>query len=97
METEKFSLIIDVSGEKISITSDKDLELIATNGKCVIDVKELEIKSGGAVQLEASGDVTLKGSKVEVEASGDLALKGSKVEAEASGQMVLKGSAIDMN
>ena len=66
MANDKFSLVIDFSGEKISITSDKDLELIAKNGKCLIDAKEIEIKSGGAMKFKASGAMTLKGSTIDM-------------------------------
>ena len=66
MTNEKFSIVIDFSGGKIAITSDKDLDLVAKGGKCLIDAKEVEVKSGGALKLEASGAMTLKGSTIDM-------------------------------
>ncbi len=65
-EEEKFGFVIDISGKKISITSDKDLEFKAKNGKFTVDAKEVSIKSGGKLDLKASGAVKVKGSKVDI-------------------------------
>lgn len=65
LESEKFSLVIDFSGEKIVITSGGDLEL-AAKGKCVIDAAELQIKSSGAATIEAGGAMTVKGATIDM-------------------------------
>jgi len=51
---EKFSLVIDISGEKISITSDKDLELTAQKGKFTVSAKEVEITASAAMKLKGA-------------------------------------------
>jgi hypothetical protein len=51
---EKFSLIIDVSGNKISIVSEQDLELTAKNGKLTLSGQEVGIESKGAMKLKGS-------------------------------------------
>jgi uncharacterized protein involved in type VI secretion and phage assembly len=91
VEHEKFSLIIDIAGEKISVTSDKDLELSAKKGKFVIDAQEVEIKSAKEMKIESGAGLGLKSSAdTKVEA-------GAGMEVKASGAMKLKGSTIDMN
>lgn len=70
---EKFSLVIDISGEKISITSDKDLELAAKNGKCSIDADEIIIKSLNAMTIES-------GDKLQLKSTAAMTLKGSTID-----------------
>ena len=77
---DKYSIIIDVSNDKITIQSNKDLEISAKQGKCVIDVQELEIKSSGATKVEAQGELTIKGSTVQAEASGPFKVKGATID-----------------
>ena len=89
--TEKYSFVIDISGEKITITSDKDLELSAKNGKVTIDAQEVEIKSSKDTKVEAGANLNLKSSAdTKVEASAGMDLK-------ASAAMKLKGATIDLN
>lgn len=94
---DKYSITVDVSNKKIKIESDQDLELVATNGKCLIDVKELEIKTSGEAKFDAQGELSLKGSSIKSEAQGEFSLKGATFEAEASGTVKIKGAMIDMN
>lgn len=55
----------DKSGaEKITISSTKDIEISAPNGKLSINAKEIEVKSTSTAKVEASSDVTIKGSTV---------------------------------
>ncbi len=57
----------DKSGsEKITISSTKDIELLAPNGKLSINAKEVEIKSSATTKIEASSDMTIKGSTVNI-------------------------------
>ncbi len=57
----------DKSGsEKITIRSTKDIELLAPNGKLTINAKEVEIKSSATTKIEASSDMTIKGSTVNI-------------------------------
>jgi len=63
---EKFSLVIDISGAKITISSDKDLELVAKNGKLSIDATDVEIKAKNGVNIEASAAMKLKGATIDL-------------------------------
>jgi len=63
---EKFSITIDTAAGKISINSDTDMEFKSKNGKFVIDAKEISMKSGGAVKVDASGAVKVKGSTIDL-------------------------------
>jgi hypothetical protein len=63
---EKNTIVIDTSSNKISISADTDIELKASNGKVLLDATEIEIKSSGSATVEASGDMTIKGSTVNI-------------------------------
>ena len=63
---EKNTIVIDTSSNKISISADTDIELKASNGKILLDATEIEIKSSGSATVEASGDMTIKGSTVNI-------------------------------
>ncbi|RPI77310.1 MAG: phage tail protein [Desulfobacteraceae bacterium] len=71
-KTEKNSIVISTKDNKITITSDKDIELSAKNGKISLDAKDVEIKSSAGTKLEASADLDLK-------ASGNNTIKGATV------------------
>lgn len=88
---EKFSLVIDISGEKITISSDKDLELVAKNGKFSVDASEIEMKSKKDMKLESGAALNMKSSTdTKVDA-------GAGLDISASAAMKLKGSTIDLN
>lgn len=65
-KTEKNSIVWDAKENTITITSEKDIVLKATNGKISLDAKELELKSSGDTKAEASGTMTVKGSTVNI-------------------------------
>ncbi|MBU3967802.1 MAG: phage tail protein [Euryarchaeota archaeon] len=71
-KTEKNSIIIDSKENKISIKSEKDIEISAPNGKVTIDAKDIEAKSSASAKIEASSSMDLK-------ASGTLTVKGATV------------------
>ena len=91
IRNEKFSLTIDFSGEKISLSSDKDLELVAKSGTLTIDANAVEIKSKSDIKIEAkSGKLSTESLEAEIKAS-------SSAKIEASGAMAIKGATVDMN
>lgn len=63
---EKTKILFDASSNKISISADADIELKSSNGKILLDATEIEIKASGAATVEASGDMTIKGSTVNI-------------------------------
>lgn len=71
-KTEKNMIIIDTKNNKISIKSDKDIELSAPNGKVIIEAMDIETKSTASTRIEAA-------SGVDVKASGNLNIKGAMV------------------
>ncbi|HET7462407.1 MAG TPA: phage baseplate assembly protein V [Longimicrobium sp.] len=91
LKNEKFSLTIDFKGEKISLSSDKDLELVAPNGTLTLDANAVQIKSKSDVTVDAgSGKFGVDSMETAVKASSSATL-------EASGGMTIKGATIDMN
>lgn len=91
IRNEKFSLVIDFSGEKISIVSDKDLELVAKSGKLLLDGNEVEIKSKSDLKIDApSGKVAVSAKEAEVKASTSATVEGSA-------GLKLKGATVDVN
>ncbi len=71
-KSEKNLISIDTKDNKITISSDKDIELSARNGKVIIDAKDIEIKSSASTKIEASANMDLK-------ASGNNNIKGATV------------------
>lgn len=71
-KTQKNMIIIDAKNNKISIKSDKDIELSAPNGKVTIEAMDIETKSTASTKIEAT-------SGVDVKASGNLNIKGAIV------------------
>lgn len=65
-------IAIDTKTNSIKITSDKDIEILASNGKIRLDCKELELKSSAAAKIEAGADMNLT-------ASGNMNIKGATV------------------
>ncbi|HEU4561831.1 MAG TPA: phage baseplate assembly protein V [Longimicrobium sp.] len=91
LKNEKFSLTIDFKGEKISLSSDKDLELVAKSGTLTIDANAVEIKSKSDVKIDASsGKLAIESMEAQVKAS-------SSATIEASGAMTIKGATVDVN
>lgn len=83
LSNEKFSLTIDFSGEKIVISSEKDLELVASGGTLRLEGKTVEITSGGDLSLAAK--------------QGKLSAEASEAKVSASAGLVLEGATIDLN
>lgn len=72
-KTEKNLITIDTASNKIIISSDKDIEISAENGKVTINAQEIEIKSSAATKVEAGAGMDLK-------ASAKMTVKGATVE-----------------
>lgn len=98
-KTEKNTIVIDSKENKISIKSEKDIEISAPNGKVIIEAKDIEAKSSASTKIEASSSMDLK-------ASGNMTIKSSasaKIEAsanmdlKASGTMNVKGAMVNLN
>ena len=70
-KNENNMIIIDTKNEKISIKSNKDIEISAPNGKIIMDAKDIEITSSASTKIEASS--------VDLEASGNTNIKGATV------------------
>lgn len=70
----KSKLVFDTKAQTITITSEKDLELAAPDGKLTLRAKEIEVRSDGkltvqakgALKLTSSSTTTLKGSTVNI-------------------------------
>jgi uncharacterized protein involved in type VI secretion and phage assembly len=65
-------IIIDTKEEKISIKSNKDIEISAPDGKVTIEANDIEIISNASTKIEASGGMDLK-------ASDEMNIKGATV------------------
>lgn len=70
-KNENNMIIIDTKNEKISIKSNKDIEISAPNGTIIMDAKDIEITSSASAKIEASS--------VDLEASGNTNIKGATV------------------
>ncbi len=63
---------IDSSADKITITSEGDIEFLASNGKILLDGTSVEIKSSAEIKIES-------GSSMDVKASSTMTIEGSTV------------------
>lgn len=68
----KNMIIIDIKEKKISLTSEKDIEISAPNGKVTIEAQDIEAKATASAKIEASSTMDLK-------ASGTMTVKGATV------------------
>jgi uncharacterized protein involved in type VI secretion and phage assembly len=68
----KNSIVIDAKENTITITSDKDIVLKAAKGKISLQSKEIELKSTAGAKIQAGSEMTLQ-------ASGNMTVKGSVV------------------
>jgi uncharacterized protein involved in type VI secretion and phage assembly len=91
LKNEKFSLTIDFKGEKIILSSDKDLSLVATSGTLSLEGNAVEITSKSDLKITASsGKLAAEVMEAEIKAS-------TNVTVEASAAMAIKGATIDLN
>lgn len=73
-KSQKNSIVIDTSKNTITVTTDKDITLSASQGTIKLDAQNVEIsgsqgaklKSGGSMNVEASGTMTIKGATVNI-------------------------------
>lgn len=70
--SEKNIITIDTDEKKITISSDQDIDILAPNGKVLIDASEFKIKSAGDSKIQSGGNL-------DVEASGDLNAVGATI------------------
>ena len=66
------TIVLDTAANTITLTSGKDIQLKAPQGKILLEAQEVQVSSSAATKVEASGSLT-------VQASGSLTLKGSTV------------------
>jgi len=71
-KTGKNKISIDAAENTITISSDKDIQLKAPQGKILLEGQEVEILSSQSAKMEA-------GSTMEVKASGTLTIQGATV------------------
>lgn len=71
-KTGKNMVVIDAKENKISLKSDKDIEISAANGKVTINAKDIEFKASASAKIEASAGMDIK-------ASGNMNIKGATV------------------
>lgn len=70
-------IIVDAKNNKISIKSDKDIEISAPNGKISIEAKEIQTKSSASTKIEATAKIDIKAPMIDVNASGTMNIKGT--------------------
>lgn len=65
-------IVISTKDNKISVSSDKDIEICAPKGKLALNAKSIEIKASADAKIEA-------GSGMNIKASANMVIKGSMV------------------
>jgi len=87
-KTEENKISFDSANNKISIECAGDIELLASDGKIIIDATEIEIKS--SIKIKTQGIEIKPSGAAKIEASGQMDLKTSAV-------MNIKGSTVNIN
>jgi uncharacterized protein involved in type VI secretion and phage assembly len=89
-KTEGNKISIDSANNKITIVSAGNIEFLASDGKILIDAKEIEIKIKSSIKIETKDlEITPSGT-AKIEASGQMDLK-------TSAAMNIKGSTVNIN
>ncbi|MBN2487706.1 MAG: DUF2345 domain-containing protein [Methanosarcinaceae archaeon] len=71
-KTEKNVITIETKNNKLSLKSEKDIEISAPNGKVTINAKDIVVSSTASAKIESSAGLDLK-------TSGNMNIKGSMV------------------
>lgn len=71
-KTEKNVITIDTKNNKMSFKSESDIEISAPNGKITINANDIEVTSSASAKIKSSAGM-------DVEASGNMNIKGSMV------------------
>ena len=70
---------------------------MAPAGIAVESPKNITIKAGGKIEIEATTDLIMSAAKIALTAQGLMELKGAMSTFEASGTAVVKGSMVKIN
>lgn len=62
----KNKIEIDTSNNTLSISTDKDISFSASNGKILLDAKNIEIRSSAGITIDASQTATIIGNLVDI-------------------------------
>jgi len=65
-KTGKNSVIIDTAKNTLTITTDKDISVLASQGTITLDAKNIEIKSSSGTNIESNAKMTIKGATVDI-------------------------------
>ncbi|OPX45571.1 phage-related baseplate assembly protein [Ruminiclostridium hungatei] len=68
----KNKIIISTKDNKVTVSSDKDIEFSAPKGKFTVNAQDIEMKSSAATKIEAS-------SSMDVKSSANMTIKGATV------------------
>lgn len=84
-------ITMDIAGEKITIESPKEVEILGASNKMTIDTSnKITVEATGDIDIKATGNLNLSGAMVKVESQGMLDLN-------ASGVTTVKGSVVNIN
>ncbi len=103
-KTQKNTIIIDSKENIISITSDKDIEFSAPNGKFIINAQDIEVNSTASTKIKADSDIDMKatgnlkanGAEIDLKATGNFKANGAMVELKGSANFKAEGAMLDL-
>ncbi|MBD2503804.1 phage baseplate assembly protein V [Anabaena azotica] len=76
----KNSLIVDTANNAITITSDKDINLKASQGTIKLEAQKIEIKSSADTKIAADAGVEIQAkSTMDIKANGTMNIKGATI------------------
>lgn len=87
--TGKNSIVIEAASNKISITAEGPIHVVAK--------QDVKIDAAAKVDIKAGSDVKMAGTSISVEASAKLALKAPVVDINGSGTVKISGPMVQIN
>ncbi len=79
-KSEKNSLVFDTSADTITINSNKDIFLKASQGTIKLEAQKIEIKSSADTKIEASAGIEIKASAtMDIQTSATMNVKGATI------------------
>lgn len=91
-------IVLDQKEKSILMEDEnKNMVKLAPGGITVDSPKDITIKAGGQIKIEATGPLSMKAGKMSLTAQASLEAKGATVKVEGSGLTEVKGSMVMIN
>ncbi len=92
------SIVINQDEKVVTISSDGDINISGASGKITIEGQDLEIKSGGRLDISAAQDIKIEaGARLELKGGIETKVEGQRVEVAGVATASLKADVVNIN